>query len=152
MHSFFVAPVIVQSLAAAAALPGQRSLPCWGYGIRYSYGMFKQGIKHLATNSQYVVFMFLCISNFCPDSQLYSQQSTKRLLCSSPLRDGRQIEEPDFWIGRGPRTLSEVLRLLLVILVATCKFSGPRCILAILEFLYMYVYVGVSLCEPIRLL
>eukprot|EP00913_Durusdinium_trenchii_P025391 g23836.t1 len=36
------------------------SLPCWGYGIRYSYGMFKQGIK-----------------------------------------DGRQIEEPDFWIGDG---------------------------------------------------
>ncbi|CAL1137287.1 unnamed protein product [Cladocopium goreaui] len=36
------------------------SLPCWGYGIRYSYGMFKQRIK-----------------------------------------DGRQMEEPDFWIGDG---------------------------------------------------
>lgn len=28
-----------------------RSLPCWGYGIRYSYGMFKQGIKWLGTSS-----------------------------------------------------------------------------------------------------
>jgi len=36
------------------------SLPCWGYGIRYSYGMFKQQIKN-----------------------------------------GRQVEVPDFWIGDG---------------------------------------------------
>jgi starch phosphorylase len=36
------------------------SLPCWGYGIRYNYGMFKQQIKN-----------------------------------------GRQVEVPDFWIGDG---------------------------------------------------
>ncbi|CAE7021852.1 glpV [Symbiodinium sp. CCMP2456] len=36
------------------------SLPCWGYGIRYSYGMFKQQIEN-----------------------------------------GRQVEQPDFWIGDG---------------------------------------------------
>ncbi|CAJ1414353.1 unnamed protein product [Effrenium voratum] len=36
------------------------SLPCWGYGIRYSYGMFKQHIEN-----------------------------------------GRQVEQPDFWIGDG---------------------------------------------------
>eukprot|EP00931_Biecheleriopsis_adriatica_P084321 TRINITY_DN580_c0_g1_i5.p1 TRINITY_DN580_c0_g1~~TRINITY_DN580_c0_g1_i5.p1 ORF type:complete len:940 (+),score=273.60 TRINITY_DN580_c0_g1_i5:84-2903(+) len=36
------------------------SLPCWGYGIRYSYGMFKQEI-----------------------------------------REGRQVEVPDLWIGDG---------------------------------------------------
>jgi len=36
------------------------SLPCWGYGIRYSFGMFKQYIEN-----------------------------------------GRQVERPDFWIGKG---------------------------------------------------
>jgi len=36
------------------------SLPCWGYGIRYSYGMFKQQIEN-----------------------------------------GRQVEQPDLWIGDG---------------------------------------------------
>ncbi|CAE7945113.1 glpV, partial [Symbiodinium necroappetens] len=36
------------------------SLPCWGYGIRYSYGMFKQQIEN-----------------------------------------GRQVEQPDCWIGDG---------------------------------------------------
>jgi len=36
------------------------SLPCWGYGIRYSYGIFKQHI-----------------------------------------RDGRQVERPDFWLSEG---------------------------------------------------
>eukprot|EP00435_Cladocopium_sp_Y103_P072250 s200_g39.t1 len=45
------------------------SLPCWGYGIRYSYGMFKQRIK-----------------------------------------DGRQMEEPDFWIGRSAFSSAEVVR------------------------------------------
>ena len=53
------------------------SLPCWGYGIRYSYGMFKQGIKPLGSMRRPVGGL------------------------RAVARDGRQIEEPDFWIGAG---------------------------------------------------
>lgn len=56
------------------------SLPCWGYGIRYSYGMFKQGIKPLGSMRRPVGGL------------------------RAVARDGRQIEEPDFWIGAGARS------------------------------------------------
>ena len=35
---------LLPRLLLPAASP--RSLPCWGYGIRYSYGMFKQHIEN----------------------------------------------------------------------------------------------------------